>query len=157
MLQDQQSSLPQQPANADAVGAAGGQRQLEAHDVELWPRHTVRAFLRRGDGEDIIRQTRLELNLKRGICVTSDYSGLWGDREALTKLVAAFELELGWDWAKDAVIYLRSSDHLPLPQSVLLYWAQTIDRGCSCVFGNIFDRLPQAVQGWIVNNQSENK
>lgn len=97
-----------------------------------------------GDGLDEERILRMSTLLSGpGMCVYTDYSGFECPREALRLGLAGLEKLHNLSFGDRPIHFARSCDNAVLPSGVLQHIATTQDRGESCVFFDILDRLPE--------------
>lgn len=97
--------------------------------------------------ESIDKVDILAQNLKRGIVVSSDFSGYESPREGLRILLSAMQHKFEVD--PEGVRFLRSSDIGAVQRYCLQLQNETFDNGASCIFGNILDRLSPEVRRWV--------
>ena len=113
-----------------------------------WPTSVVKGLFSSGADEDAEMQLRLEHNLRCGVSLYTDYSGMDCPRWAMEACVVALQRKMGWDLT-DCVEFRRSCDNGSLPHSVLVSVAKTLDDSKSCVFSDLADRLPETAQAWV--------
>lgn len=92
---------------------------------------------------------RLVGNLKRGLAVTSDYSGMDCPREALERCVSALAKKCSIDPKDLQLLFLRASDKGAMQRSVLEQISHMYDDSRSCVLGDIMGQLPSAAREYI--------
>ncbi len=115
-----------------------GPESLE--ELGQWDTFVAKKIVEFGSGH---AQRAME-NMKFGLAVTTDYSGVDFPRESLRIVVPALAEAMGID-AAPAVHFLRSCDIGVRQQEVLL--AQAKQGGAKgCVFGSITDRIPRGVR-----------
>ena len=88
-----------------------------------------------GIAEPAEQMCRLKRIMSCGLHVVSDYA----PRECMTQLRRAFKQDHGLDVHLQ---FLRACDKAAIPQHVLLRLATEEDKGSSCVFADLEDRLP---------------
>ena len=124
-------------------------------DLYDWPNRVARALT-------ADERNRIEMLLRRQICVYSDYSGYDTYREVLSVGLGAIakaidgergvaDPDSGIDMST-SLTFQRACDCAPLPQSVLKNISHVCDKGQSCVFNNLLDRLCPIAQVWIRNS-----
>jgi hypothetical protein len=114
-------------------------------DLDDWPLNVLSCIFEKGDGQDVHRRDHFEAHLKRGIVASSDYSGLWGDREAMQQIMVACQEKFQWGFAQKAVRFLRACDIDPIAKCALLFNAGS---QC-CVLNDLMDRLPGVARSWV--------
>ena len=119
-----------------------------AEDYEAWPIFSVSSIFDAGDGLDTSRRSTFEQNLQRGLMCTSDYTGLWGDREALTQVLQGYDRKFGGNSAS-SVRFVRACDWNGCAQDVVKYWHEVVDENSCCLFDSILDRLPPIARSWV--------
>jgi hypothetical protein len=117
-------------------------------DWANWPLDLMRNLTCRGVGFDEERILRVSTLLSGpGMCVYTDYSGFECPREALRLGLAGLEKLHNFSFGDRPIRFARSCDNAVLPSGVLQHLLQhvatTQDRGESCVFFDILDRLPE--------------
>ena len=138
------AAVPRKRQRAGSIGSRYHNRDLQPGPTSVdeafnWPLDKVEKVV--GDQE---RKLRLMSFMMHGVGFTSDYSGFDCPRECLTQLDTAFTIK-DWPWQGQGqrFEFLRSCDRAQSPQSVLLHLARVNDKGCSCVFSDINDRLDE--------------
>ena len=125
-------------------------QDLAKQDHDEWPLRNLERIFQHGDGQDAARRARLQALFSTGLIVAGDYSGLWGDRECLEQTKAALKMWPGWDVDMEkAIHHVRSCDKDSTCKVVLKHWATEVDNGKSCVFDDLFDRLPPWARVWV--------
>ena len=75
------------------------------------------------------------------VVVTSEHSGMDSYREALTRGMLAISDQFRLSLSLDCIRFVRTCNKDELPQKDLLEMNRQVDRGSSCVFSDINDRL----------------
>lgn len=114
-----------------------------AHSLGSWPDVVLEKLCGGDDDAAQHRKTRLHDSLCNGAFITSDYSGLSGERELLAQMGRAMHLRYDWGFGEDCFEFCRACDFGTLQQTVLIWSAKHIHNNSSCVFGDINQRLPQ--------------
>ena len=110
-------------------------------DLMQWPDWVVDVV-----SADPALQSNLRSILDRPVVASSSYSSLDAPRECLQQLSTAWEAKRGRPLTLD---FRCACDKAPVPQSVLLHLAQTVDASESCVFADIEDRLNQETRSLL--------
>ena len=106
-----------------------------------WPAFTVGEVVADPD-----RKVRLFDVMRKGLAVTTAYSGLDAPREVLAQL--SHELSVKYSvWPQ--IDFVHSCDIAPGPQAVLVQLAQQLDLNASCVFADLEDRLPSDTKHFL--------
>lgn len=89
-------------------------------------------------------------NLQHGIEAVTDYSGMECPRECCRQIGVAWpdlmeRVKLELPPGQDVFVWSRSSDSDKLCRQVLSSYSEQFDSGRSCVFGDIRERLPRAI------------
>eukprot|EP00959_Pyramimonas_sp_CCMP1952_P362578 7593110-Pyramimonas_sp.AAC.1 len=92
---------------------------------------------------------RLMCNLRHQCVFYTDYSGFDCPREAMEVCIQGFVQQNNWTFDKPPVIFKRSCDYGLLQQRVLCRVAKEHDQSSTCVFSDIFDRLPEWGKQWV--------
>ena len=111
------------------------------HEAFLWPIRKLAMACADSD-----REHRLRNLLAQGVCASSDFSGMGGDREIMRLLegvMAQRQFPLDAPWTPGCRFrHVRSCDIAPLPRRVLTYCSVAFDQRCSCVMTDLLERLP---------------
>lgn len=85
-----------------------------------------------------------------GLVFTSDYTGVWGDREALTLVLDAWARTFNTLPSQIRVAFARGCDIDPLAAKCLRDVAalSTTQYSC-CIFRDVLDRLPALARHWV--------
>lgn len=142
---------------AAAAASAWPPGVASSAEMMRWPELVVRAILEKGDDLDHERQVRFLANFDNGFLSSSDYTGLWGDRESLTQVCAAGWLMYGWN-LHHKLKFTRCCDIQKSVRHFLCesngHWPHNSLEGglpsCSpCVLGDILARLPPHALSWV--------
>ena len=109
-----------------------GPKNLE--DLMAWPAFTVGEVV-----ADPERKMRLFDVMRKGLSVTTAYSGLDAPREVLLQVSHVLREKYNL-WPQ--IDFIHACDIAPGPQAVLRQLAQNLNLNASCVFGDLEDRLP---------------
>ena len=111
------------------------------NDFCSWPQTVLSSLLQKQDGSEGERLHRLRNNLQLGLVMYTDYSGLAGEHEALSQMVAAMLMQDGLaPHAKAAVQHFRFCDHGVLQKKVLCA-ISALHSHKVCVMSDLNDRL----------------
>lgn len=106
-----------------------------------WPTYIIQQVV-----QDEERKKRLFAFLRRGVAVTSSYSGMDAPREILAQIAVAMRTSFNF-WPQ--IRHIHSCDLAGHPQTILCWLAREVDSSQSCVFGNLEDRLPQEARNHL--------
>ena len=126
-----------------------------AAEMNLWPEHVVKLIFEAHDGHDAERMVRFLANFP--MVSSSDYTGLWGDRESLVQVVHAgthlYGWNLGWKLKFTRACDINTSVRQVLRESKMCWPDNHLEGGSlsisSCVMGDILDRLPSCAKAWV--------
>ena len=108
----------------------------------------MRALIGGGDEESLRRADRLRNHYATGILWSSDYAGMWGDREIMERCTQSLAHEMSMPDLEEHIRFWRCCDFATLPQKALKFWTQRVDGGTSCLLENIHDRLVKPHSDW---------
>ena len=127
-------------------------------DLDVWPEGLLASIFEVGDDEEQARIVRFSSHFKRTVLMSSDYSGYWGDREALTLLAEACLRMYNWD-LQPQITWVRACDFNPVCRQVIKdaygpydHRAQPIGAEPSkkaCILVNLLHRIPKVASDWI--------
>lgn len=124
-------------------------------DLDVWPERLLASIFEVGDDEEQARIVRFSSHFKRTLLMSSDYSGYWGDREALTLLAEACLRMYNWD-LQPQITWVRACDFNYVCRQVIkdAYDPEVQPIGVeppkkACIFLDLLHRIPKVARDWI--------